>query len=354
MFSLILLLCLTVVEAPKANGVVTTEFIFTEAPFPQCHASTLAETKSGLVAAWFGGKHEKHPSVGIWLSRQVDGKWIKPIEVANGDQPEGKDRQPCWNPVLFQPKKGPLMLFYKVGPSPRSWWGELITSEDEGQTWSKPRKLPEGILGPIKNKPIELADGTILSGVSTESKDVLSKWRVHFERSEDNGQTWTKTADVGFDKPIQAIQPSILALPKGQLQALGRSKSGKIFSVLSSDHGKTWGKMALLDLPNPSSGTDAVTMSDGRHVLIYNHTAILRSPLNVAVSDDGKKWQAALTLESEPGEYSYPAVIQTKDGLLHFSYTWKRQRIKHVVVDPKKLTLTPIVDGKWPGMKNKD
>ena len=70
--------------------------------------------------------------------------------------------------------------------------------------------------------------------------------------------------------------------------------------------------------------------------------------LNAAVSTDGKQWQAALVLENSPGEYSYPAVIQTRDGLVHITYTWKRERIKHVVVDPAKLELTPISDGVWP------
>jgi predicted neuraminidase len=106
--------------------------------------------------------------------------------------------------------------------------------------------------------------------------------------------------------------------------------------------------MTLIDLPNPNSGTDAVTLRDGRHLLVYNHTAKGRSPLNVAVSTDGDTWQAALVLENEPGEYSYPAVIQTADGLVHAVYTWKRQRIKHVVIDPAKLQLRPIEGGVWP------
>ena len=86
-------------------GVVSAEFIFEEAPFPQCHASTIVETPTGLVAAWFGGTREKHPDVGIWLSRHDDGRWTPPVEVANGVQSPTL-RHPTWNPVLFQPKDG--------------------------------------------------------------------------------------------------------------------------------------------------------------------------------------------------------------------------------------------------------
>ena len=324
-------------------AVLKSEFLYETAPFPSCHASTIVETKQGLVTAWFGGTHEKHPDVGIWLSRSVDGRWTAPVEVANGVESPDK-RHPCWNPVLFQPRTGPLLLFYKVGPSPDTWWGMLMTSDDAGRSWSKPRRLPEGILGPIKNKPIQLPNGDLLCGTSTEHDG----WRVHFERSTDLGQTWTATAPVNDGKQIGAIQPSFLIHKDGRLQAVGRSQQKFVFQISSSDEGQTWGPLTLTSLPNPNAGTDAVTLADGRHLIVYNHTPKGRSPLNVAVSADGRDWQAALVLEREPGEYSYPAVIQSSDGLVHITYTWKRQRVRHVVVDPKRLTTAPMVQSQWP------
>src|SRR3569833_3887214 len=95
--------------------------------------------------------------------------------------------------------------------------------------------------------------------------------------------------------------------------------------------------MTATNLPTPNSGTDAVTLKDGRHLIVYNHTTKGRSPLNAAISTDGKEWKMAHVLEDEPGEYSYPAVIQTSDGRVHITYTWKRERIKHVVLAPAKL-----------------
>ena len=345
LFSLSLLLAASLVETAyaAAPGVLSSEFIYETAPFPQCHASTIVQAKDGLVAAWFGGTREKHPDVGIWVARHEAGKWTAPVEVANGVQPDGK-RHPCWNPVLFQPKTGPLMLFYKVGPSPSSWWGMLRTSTDAGKTWGNATRLPDGILGPIKNKPVQLANGDLLSPTSTEHEG----WRVHFERSRDLGQTWEIIGPVNDGKEFGAIQPSILFHGGGKLQALGRTKQGKVFQVWSEDEGKTWGKMTATTLPNPNAGTDAVTLRDGRHLIVYNHTKNGRSPLNVAVSKDGREWQAAAVLENESGEYSYPAVIQSTDGLVHIVHTWKRQRVKHVVLDPAKLELRPMPDGAWP------
>ena len=339
----------SIAVSAAAPGVVSEGFLYEKASFPSCHASTLVETKDGLLAAYFGGTYERHPDVAIWTSRRVNGAWQPPVEVANGVE-SPTVRYPTWNPVLFRAKDGPLRLFYKVGPSPSEWWGMVMTSDDDGRTWSKPVRLPDGILGPIKNKPVQLANGDIVSGTSTEGD---AGWRVHFERSTDGGATWTATPPLNDGQVFAAIQPSILLHADQRLQALGRTKTNGVFEIWSQDGGKTWGSMTATSLPNPNSGTDAVTLRDGRHLLVYNHsnTPKIRSPLNVALSKDGKHWEAAVVLEDDakaPNGFSYPAVIQTSDGLVHLSYTWRRERIKHVVLDPAKLVLHPIENGVWP------
>lgn len=330
----------TVTVTSGQPGVLKSAFIFENAPVPSCHASTIEESGGVLLAAWFAGTDEGDKDVGIWVSRSGKDGWSPPVEVADGVQSDGT-RHPCWNPVLFQAKGGPLMLFYKVGPSPSRWWGMLMTSTDKGVTWSTPQRLPEGIAGPIKNKPVQVAGGDIICPSSTEDQG----WRVHFERTRD-GKSWEKTGAVNDGKKFGAIQPAILVHRDGRLQALGRTRQGKIFEIWSSDQGRTWGEMTATDLPNPNSGVDAVTLQDGRHLLVYNHTAKGRSPLNVALSADGKVWQAAAVLEDTPGEYSYPAVIQARDGLVHITYTWNRKRIKHVVIDPARLHLELIPPGR--------
>jgi predicted neuraminidase len=322
-------------------AILLEEFIYEHGPYPSVHASTIVETSAHeLVAAWFGGTRERSPDVGIWVSRRDKNGWTPSVEVANGAQPDGT-RHPTWNPVLFQPRSGPLMLFYKVGPSPETWWGMLRTSSDGGRTWNDARRLPDGILGPIKNKPVQLADGTIVAGSSTESESEPSRWQVHFERSSDSGKTWTATPPLNDGTTIAAIQPSVLLLDRsgGKLLAVGRTRQGKVFSTSSDDGGKTWSALSLIDdLPNPNAGIDAVTLADGRHLIVYNPVPRGRTPLAVAISRDGRAWTKVLTLEDQPGEYSYPAVIQTSDGRVHVTYTWKRERVKHVVIDPAKLS----------------
>lgn len=334
----------------QQTGLVKAEFIFEEAPFQQCHASTIVQTRDALVAAWFGGTQEKDPDVGIWISRNEGDGWSPPFEVADGVQ-HSRKRYPTWNPVLFQPREGPLMLFYKAGPSPSAWWGMLTTSDDQGRTWSVPRRLPEDILGPVKDKPIQLSDGSLLCPSSSEHDG----WRLHFERTSDLGRTWTLIGPINDGTRFGAIQPTLLTHADGRLQALARSRQGVIVQSWSGDGGQTWSELTATSLPNPNAGIDAVTLADGRHLLVYNHVSTPegqwggpRSPLNVAVSEDGITWQAALVLEDAPGEYSYPAVIQTADGRVHITYTWQRTHIKHVVIDPARLTLRPMPDGIWP------
>jgi predicted neuraminidase len=319
-------------SAQRDARVTLSEFVYSSAPFPSAHASTIEQVGTVLVAAWFGGSSEGAPDVGIWAARKVEGKWSAPVEVANGQQPDGT-RLACWNPVLFKPRTGDLMLYYKVGRSPNDWWGEVRVSSDAGQSWSGPRKLPPGILGPIKNKPVQLANGKIVSPSSTESADTPPRWRVHFERSTDRGRSWSSVSPPDTLN-VNAIQPTILVLPDGRLHALVRTQASKVFETWSADSGGSWSPLAPTELPNPNSGIDGVTLRDGRELLVFNRSETERTPLDIAISTDGKSWRDILVLEQEPGEYSYPAVIQTRDGLVHITYTWKRRRIKHVVIDP--------------------
>lgn len=169
------------------------------------------------------------------------------------------------------------------------------------------------------------------------------------EFTSDFGKTWESTAALN-EKSIGVIQPTILTQKGGKIQMLCRSTSGKIFTSESIDNGYSWSDLAESSLPNPNSGIDAVTMKDGRQLLVYNHLTKGRNMLNVAVSDNGTDWKAAAVLENdmEGTEFSYPAVIQAEDGLIHITYTWKRMLIKHVVIDPSKMTLKPIENGSWP------
>ena len=338
---------------PWKKGIVEEEFIFDKAPFPQSHAATIAETPKGLIAAWFGGTKERNPDVEIWVSRKVDGQWTAPVSVANGIQNDTL-RYPTWNPVLYQVPGGDLLLFYKVGPKPSAWKGWMKRSKDNGITWSEAKALPEGFMGPVKNKPVLIGKTKLIAPSSTEDKG----GRLQFEITNDFGKTWRLVGPINDGKKYNTIQPTILKYKDGRLQMLARSKSRAMTESWSNDSGETWSPLTLSSLPNNGSGLDGVTLKDGRQLLVYNHVLPPgneskgpRTPLNVAVSKDGKTWYAALILEDSPiSQYSYPSVIQGSDGMVHIVYTWRRQKIKYVKVDPSKLELIKIENGVWPKM----
>lgn len=335
----IFFICLMSPDFLSAQGPfikVREELIFHDAPFAQCHASTLVETKKGdILAAWFAGTHEGNKDVKIWASLNRNGIWTAPRAVADGIISDSES-YPTWNPVLFKTKQNLLFLFYKVGPNPREWWGMYKTSADLGKTWSAAVRLPDGILGPVKNKPVELSDGTILSPSSTENND---QWKVHIERSTDQCKTWQKIP-VDPETRFGVIQPSILSYPDGLLQILCRSKQGNVIESWSEDQGMTWSKLTRTELLNPNSGIDAVTLKDGSQLTVYNPLVPGkewfngRFKLNAAQSSDGKIWKDMMVLEDgTKEEYSYPAIIQTEDGKVHITYTFDRKSIKYIVIE---------------------
>lgn len=345
------------------RGILVDEYVYDTASFPQCHASTIAETTDGtLVSAFFGGTKERNPDVCIWVCRKEGDSWTDPQMVAEGfmetvPHREDTTRYPTWNPVLYQIPNSDLLLFYKIGPKPSEWYGYVRSSSDGGKTWSEARALPDGFIGPVKNKPVLLDNGTLIAGSSTEGDG----WKVHFEVTDDFGKTWSMIGPVNKGEKYgdhDIIQPSVLDHGNGKLQILCRSRSRRVATAWSEDYGKTWSEIDTTSLPQNNSGTDAVTMKDGRHVLVYNHALDPeghykgpRTPLHLSVSENGKDWYAALILEDSPiSQYSYPSVIQTSDGMLHVVYTWRREKIKHVKIDPSQLELTKIESLEWPSL----
>ncbi len=391
------------------KAIIKDQFLYESTQFPSAHASTIVELKNGdLLASYFGGTWERNPNVCIWVSRKPKGKdqWETPVLAGDGvfklgsadaaiagveaindsttaavEGPvkdiknyrynfyEKKDeknpavlvkhnklvddklkRKSCWNPVLFEMPNGEVWLFYKVGKTVGDWQGCVVKSKDGGKTWGAREMLPKGFLGPIKNKPILIGDN-LICGSSTEGNG----WRFHVEIYNLKTKEWKYVGPVESTEaiktddnkkhPIDCIQPSFLKLKDGRLKVMMRTHNGFMAQSYSSDNGESWTPVTLSDVPNTQSGTDAVTLKDGRHVLIYNNFQTIngtkkgpRTPLSLAISDDGEHWRHVLTLEDSPiDQYSYPAIIQGKDGNLHCVYTWRRLRIAYKEIKLSEL-----------------
>ena len=305
------------------------EHIFRDrCPTAQCHASTLVQLRNNrFLVAWFGGTREGANDVGIWLAERFQGCWSAPRRNAKvGDQPH-------WNPVLYRAPGGRVHLYFKVGPVPHQWRTWTMTSEDDGASWSEPREVAPveaPTLGPSKNKPIVLQDGTWIAPNSTT---VDGYWEVFVDRSVDHGATWSRGGIIELDHEKcfgkGVIQPTLWESKPGMVHMLTRSTNGKIWRSDSEDGGRSWRPLYATRLPNNNSGIDLAKLPDGILALVYNpvETHGVRTPLRVALSfDNGESWPHHLDLETEPGEYSYPAIVPTTLGMA-ISYTWRRERM---------------------------
>jgi predicted neuraminidase len=320
------------------------QYIFgDDRPFPSCHASTLAVLPNGdILASWFGGLHEKASDVAIWVSRRTGETWSKPVKAAD------EEGIPHWNPVLFF-DGAEVVLFYKVGHEITDWFTRVIRSKDGGCTWSAPVELVKGDIGgrgPVRNKPIRLNDGTILAPSSIERRDPDEPdkqiWEAFVDRSSDDGKTWVRSmlvpmetaqfvgAQHWFAKGL--IQPSLWSSGGSRVHMLLRSTEGFIYRSDSEDSGQTWCTAYSTGLPNNNSGIDAVLTDSGVLALVFNpvsgySTESPRSPLIIRFSaDNGLTWSDEFVLESDAGEYSYPAIV-SQGNHLYVTYTWKRERI---------------------------
>ena len=273
-----------VIPPPLFALLVKSEFIYETAPFRSCHASTIAETKAGLVAAWFGGTGEGHRDVGIWVSRHENGRWTAPAEVADGVV-SPTNRYPTWNPVLFQPKTGPLLLFYKVGPSPSTWWGMLLhirwTTAKRG---ARRAGCPRAFSDRSKTNPCNSRTATSFHRQSTEHEG----WRVHFERRTDGGSTWTATTrrERWQNESAPSSRASCFSTRTANCRRLAgrrKEKSLRFGPTIRAARGAPWRS-------GPAESEfrhRRRNLADGRHLLVYNHNTASksRSPLNVALSD---------------------------------------------------------------------
>ena len=307
------------------------------------HSSTICALPSGdLLAVWYGGTREGAPDVALFTSRLVagDAKWSAPVNTVDRSIAQDElDRaiKKLGNAVIFPDGAGSLWMIY-VTVSLGGWSGSGLnvkTSRDEGHTWSSSRRLT---LNPflnlsslVRNKPIYASDGRI-------GLPVYHEMAMKFPQ-----MLWLTPGAEGRVKDYRIrnlssenglIQPALVPLANDRVLMMLRDQSDErsVHTAYSDDNGWTWSNAAPSTLPNPGAAIDALRLRDGRILLVYNHAAQGRENLRMAISaDDGRTWRAGAILEDAADqEYSYPALAEDHHGRIHLTYTWQRQRIKHL------------------------
>jgi predicted neuraminidase len=361
--------------------------------FPQqekhVHGSSIVNLPNGdFLVAWFEGSGERtSDDVKIMGARlkKGDKAWSEPFLMA--DTPLIPD---C-NPVLFLNNRGKLFLtwiavqanlweqsiirfktsvnYNNAGAPVWNWQDIILLKPDkkfEEETAAKFKSMPESTIGWAGYAP--KYDEMIVEASKDASKRSIG-WMTRikpllFENgrivlplysdgfnfslmaiSDDNGESWRPGLPVIGRGPIQ---PALAKKKNGNLVALMRDSGdepNKVHFSESTDQGESWSTTVKTDIPNTAS-VELHVLQDGKWAFLGNDIDDGRYQLRLWISDDeGKTWKWKTFIEndlSKKSSYSYPSLIQTKDGLLHMTYSFhpekQKRTIKYVVVDPKKIT----------------
>jgi predicted neuraminidase len=310
----------------------SSELVFEQIPgAPTHHCSTLCLAPNGdLLCAWYGGSYESSDDQVIFMARRRLGQrqWDAPtVVIRNPGMPPG-------NAVVFSDALGRIWLAWGRMESPRpirrgGGWGNcrlmVRISTDSGFTWGADRPMMAGGFLLPRNLPITLRCGTLALPISGRLGDREGAFIL---MTDDHGVTWTVSS------PIKGgSQPTVIERNDGSLLTVLRAKP-RSKQCVSRDQGQTWSPVVDSPLKNPGAGVAMTKLKNGHVLIVFNDSETSRTPLCIARSlDDGVSWETPVPLETAPGSYAYPCVMQTTDGQIHISYTFRRYSIKHVEIN---------------------
>ena len=326
-------------DIPDPYGTMqfSSELIFTKIPGVAVHhCSTITEAPNGdILCLWYAGTYESADDQALYLSRLPKGQrtWTTPERIVwNPEAPPG-------NAVIFTaPDKRVWIMWGRMeGSRPTrrgSGWSScrlmVRTSKDNGKTWTKDEEIPNSLAWLPRNAAFTMKDGRFALPISGHVDSVYAGFLLVLEPDNTN---WKR---IGLMPGGE--QPTVIQRDNGELLSLMRGHP-KVKESVSSDGGVTWTTPRDTELNCPDSGIAMTKLKSGRVLLAYNNTPEWdRTPFNVIQStDDGKTWGETNVIEQDWGEFSYPCIIQSTDGMIHLTYTYRRFSIKHVTFDENWL-----------------
>lgn len=330
--------------APDAVPVFARRWITPPGHTASAHSSAICTLPSGdLLAVWYGGSREGAADVALFTSRLPAGEtaWTAPVRTMDREKAQDElDRviKKVGNAVAFADPTGTLWLVY-VSVSVGGWSGSALnvtTSRDEGRTWGESVRLT---LNPflnlsslVRNKPIFAGDGRIGLPIYHEMAAKFPQM-LWLTPAAGGGLEEYRIRNLASQPGL--IQPVLVPLEDDRVLMLlrDRGEDRNVHLAYSDDNGWTWSEALPTGLPNPDAAVDALRLRDGRILIAYNDAERGRENLRLALSgDEGRTWEAGTMLEAEPHEeFSYPNLVEDRRGRIHLTYTWRRERIRHIM-----------------------
>lgn len=298
----------------------------------ESHAPTLIAFDDGeLLAAWYSydGPHELTGSAIFMSRRQAHAtSWTEP--ALHIDRPQGDG-----NPVLYH--EGDHVWFFQA-IVPGGWSTSRIAwqeSLDRGLTWSEPREIVGPLGANVRFSPLRTAEGELLLPAYDDllNRSLFFAW---------DGAAWGLRSTITTSVLFPNIQPAVVRLTDSSLLSVMRGGAKTwLWASRSYDHGRTWTTPVNSGFPNDNSSTALLRLHNGDLVMAYNEPHQSGHPLYAGLSaDEGRTWLPLRTLTTGPGKYSYPALAEGPDGLIHLLYSDDRKRIGHI-----EMNRAFLVDG---------
>jgi predicted neuraminidase len=334
--------------------------------FPSSHSSNLLNLSNGdLLCAYYSGRWEGKSGVAILISRLPKGsnQWTKPEIVAQEPQSAFE------NPVLFEPNAGLLWLIYTSQAADSGQSNAQVfyrSSEDKGRSWSGAKVLFAKPGSFDRQRLVVSGNEWLFPMYYTPHLDAENYSSIQI--STDQGHNWKECVVLDSQG---LVQPDLVEASEGRFALFFRSRFADWIYVSHSENGCSWTKPQPTQIPNNNSSIQVARLRNGHLVIAFNNiqatttrgkpTDYARFPMSVALSIDGGQtwpWVRDVDIGQEvPQEkipttmagvdvsdqqkaffqhlfdYSYPSIIETADGIIHMSYTFRRRTIKYVTFD---------------------
>jgi len=318
---------------------------------PAAHGTNALELSDGsLLALWYCGSYEGAEDQRIAASvKRQDGAWESPRVVVDRFEFEGG----AWIPEIGVPvplQDGSLSIYFWATPlasftlrgDPPRWVRSIPASRvfsttlsplgwgAEATQMTAPESLPalsgeRGLV--LQGSALKTTSGRWILPFHSENEQCW--FHSRFLVSDDEGTSWQTRGDLHAGPGC--LEPALAQLPSGEILCYLRrgAKMGHIWRAVSWDDGDTWSDPVPTNLRNPHSGVDIAVGAAGRLLIAYNDSYSLRTPLCVGLSQDGGRTFRVRDVEVEEGEYSYPKLLQTRDGAWRLFYTHQRAHVRH-------------------------